>query len=95
MTDLFNKKDFVENQFISPIEIKNKEKYYYDLDNILYSNISRIDDLNSNLFFHEAGKLISNAILLFEKGYFDCAFYSLRQSLELSVTIYQEKVRCR
>lgn len=86
MTDLFNKKDFIENQFISLIEIKNKEKYYYDLDNKLYSNSSRIDDFNSYLFFHEAGKLISNAILLFEKGYFDCAFYSLRQSLELSVT---------
>lgn len=86
MADSFNKKDFVENEFISPIEIKNKEKYYYDLDNILYANSGRIDALDSNLFFIEAGKLISNAIFLFEKGYFDCAFYSLRQSLELSVT---------
>lgn len=86
MGNLFSKKDLVENEFLSPIEIKNKEEYYYDLDNILYSNVDRADALNSNLFFQEAGKLISNAILLFEKGYFDCAFYSLRQSLELSVT---------
>lgn len=86
MTNLFSKKDLVENEFLSPIKIKNKEEYYSDLDNILYSNVERVDALDSNLFFREAGKLISNSILLFEKGYFDCAFYSLRQSLELSVT---------
>jgi hypothetical protein len=28
-----------------------------------------------------------NSLKLFEKGYFDCAFYSLRQSLEISTTI--------
>ena len=38
MIDLFSKKDLVENEFLSPIEIKNKEEYYSDLDNILYKD---------------------------------------------------------
>jgi hypothetical protein len=41
----------------------------------------------ANEFFREAVQLIVNSITLFEKGYFDCAFYSLRQSLEISTTI--------
>jgi len=40
-------------------------------------------------FFEEASQLLVNAIRLFRIGYFDCAFYSLRQTLELSIgTIY-------
>lgn len=35
----------------------------------------------------ESNQLIINAIVLFEKGYFDCAYYSLRQSLELATTM--------
>ena len=38
------------------------------------------------MFFQEAGRMLINAINLFCDGYFDCAFYSLRQSFEISVT---------
>lgn len=81
----FNKTNLTENEFIYPLEIKNKEKYYYDIDNIIFAHIGRGDALNSNVFFHESGQLIINAIKLFELGYFDSAFYSLRQSLELTI----------
>lgn len=40
----------------------------------------------SNTFIRESIQLIINAIVLFEKGYFDAAFYSLRESLEVSTT---------
>lgn len=33
----------------------------------------------------ELVQLITNAISLFEKGYFDSAYYSLRQSLETAL----------
>jgi hypothetical protein len=46
-----------------------------------------LDVIYSNKFFNEAKNLIVNAIVLFEKGYFDCAFYSLRQSIEVTLTI--------
>lgn len=74
-------------QHLIPIEIKNKEEYFLDLWNIVNSWSGRKDIIYSNIFFVEAQNLITNAIILFEKGFFDCAFYSLRQSIEVSLTI--------
>ncbi len=70
-----------------PVEIKSKKSYYYDLINIEHSFTGRVDAWLSNTFIHESVQLIINAINLFEMGYFDCAYYSLRQSLELSTTM--------
>lgn len=78
---------FKESENIIPLLFKDKEQYYYDLMNIENSWTGRIDALYSNEFFREAVQMIINAIVLFEKGYFDCAFYSLRQSMEISTTI--------
>jgi len=82
--------DFIKNREsknIIPTSIPDKETYYLDLINIQNSFTSRPDATFSNDFFGEALQLIINAITLYEKGYFDCAFYSLRQSLEISTTI--------
>ncbi len=79
--------DFVknrENRYLFPVEIKNKESYYVDLMNIEFSSDGTA---LATTFLDESVQLIVNAISLFEKGYFDCAYYSLRQSLELSTTI--------
>lgn len=76
-----------EEQHLIPIKIENKDKYYSDLWDIVNSWSGRADIIYSNNFFIEAQNLITNAIVLFEKGYFDCAFYSLRQSIEVSLTI--------
>ena len=82
--------DFIkhrEEENIIPLELKNKEQYHLDLFNIHQNSTGRIDVLFANDFFMEATQLIINAITLFEKGYFDCAFYSLRQSIEIVTTI--------
>lgn len=76
-----------ESRNIIPIELDGKQQYYLDLMNIENSWTGLIDVMFSNNFFREAVQLVINAITLFEKGYFDCAFYSLRQSLELSTTV--------
>lgn len=76
-----------ENQHLVPVEIPKKESYYYDLMNIEHSFTGRVDAWLSNTFIDESAQLIVNAINLFEMGYFDCAYYSLRQSLELSTTM--------
>lgn len=76
-----------EEENIVPVELKNKEIYHLDLFNIDQSWTGRVDAMFANDFFREAIQLIINAISLFEKGYFDCAFYSLRQSLEIATTI--------
>lgn len=43
-----------------------------------------MDTPYANTFIMESVKLAVNAILLFEMGYFDCAYYSLRQSIEVA-----------
>jgi hypothetical protein len=78
---------YKENQHLIPVEIKNKGSYYYDLMNIEHSFTGRVDAWLSNTFIYESVQLIVNSINLFEMGYFDCAYYSLRQSLELSTTM--------
>ncbi|SHK68920.1 hypothetical protein SAMN04488028_107130 [Reichenbachiella agariperforans] len=75
------------SQNIVPVNIANKETYYSDLSNIENSWTGRMDAQISNTFFHEAIQLIINSIDLFERGIFDCAFYSLRQALEVSMTL--------
>lgn len=77
------------DQNIKPIELPNANKYLFDLHNISQATTGFVHALDSNLFFDEAIQLIGNAIKLFKLGYFDCAFYSLRQSIETSIgTIY-------
>mgnify|MGYP001042558826 CR=1 FL=1 len=77
----------IENENIIPNSLPEKKQYYLDLMNIEHSFTGRLDVMFSNDFFREASQLIVNAITLYEKGYFDCAFYSLRQSLEIATTI--------
>jgi len=73
-------------QNIHPIKLKDKEEYYYAVTNLQMSMTGRIDVMFVNIFFNEAIQLIKNSIVLFENGYFDVAFYSLRESLEISTT---------
>ena len=79
--------DFKEKEFLTPIKIENKEKYYYDLTNIDRSWTGRLDATLANTFIMEAQKLLVNSIVLFELGYFDCAYYSLRESIEVATTM--------
>ena len=73
-------------KFLNPFPIPNREKYYFDLDNIERSWIYPFDGY-CNLFISEAEQLLFNSLILFESGYFDCAFYSLRSAIEISTTI--------
>ena len=75
--------------YIIPIEIENKEEYIYDIKSIENSVSDRIDFVLSPKFNmnYESIQMIINAIYLFELGYFDAAFYSLRQSIEISTTM--------
>jgi len=73
---------------ICPVVLDGKERYYFDLMNIEHSWTGRIDIGNiGNTFIMEAEQQIINAIELFEHGYFDCAYYSLRSAVDLSTTM--------
>lgn len=71
---------------IHPIKLPFAEKYIYDINYIFFADTGIWDARQTNMFFQEAGRMLVNAINLFCKGYFDCAFYCLRQSFEISVT---------
>lgn len=78
---------FKMTNHLKPLSIANKEKYMRDLTNIEKSFTTRVDAWIANNFIKESCILICNSISLFELGYFDCAFYSLRQSIEVSTTM--------
>lgn len=80
--------DFRERKNIVPIQIPNKDKYYIDLLNIEDSWSGRADVISvANVFILEAEQQLRNSIELFEMGYFDCAFYSLRSAVDVATTI--------
>ncbi|AEE14728.1 hypothetical protein Thena_1103 [Thermodesulfobium narugense DSM 14796] len=92
-----------KKEYIRPVTLLNKEKFYLDLTNLRYTISERIIDFNTtendtntsslksiqilNAFLQESIQLLINSIVLFEQGYFDCAYYSLRSAIELSTTI--------
>lgn len=73
---------------IRSINLPKKENYYVDLINIEHSWSGRSDIFNiGNQFIMEAVQQLINAMELFEQGYFDCAYYSIRSAVDLSTTI--------
>lgn len=70
------------NNKLKKSTIKNKDKYIDIFNRIFcfYNNIS--GKMYLELFFEENAQLFYNSIILFEKGFKDCAFYSLRQIYE-------------
>lgn len=72
---------------IYPVTLQDRDSYIYDISNIKYNMTGRTDVWLANTFIAEASKLLINAIDLFEKGYFDCAYYSLREAIEISTTM--------
>lgn len=79
--------DWRKHQNLRVFEIPNKERYYSDLINIEHSWSGRVDGNICNTFIMEAEQQLINAIELFEQGYFDCAYYSLRSAVDVSTTM--------
>lgn len=74
---------------VHPIQLENAEEYLLDIDTIRYATTGNINVWDSNRFFEEATQMLINAIALFEQGFFDAAFYSMRESIEISIgTLY-------
>lgn len=84
----FNFFEQKEKRNLIPLELPNKKVYFFDLFELENSFVSRLDVIRiANTFLMESVQLIINAISLFESGYFDNAYYSLRQSLETALTM--------
>lgn len=86
MTDIYI--EWRKAQNIKKITLPNKEKFYQDLTNIENSWSGRLDTWQlANTFVLEAEQQLVNAIELFEMGYFDCAYFSLRSAIDVSTTL--------
>ncbi|MDP2813505.1 MAG: hypothetical protein Q8N92_03555 [Erysipelotrichaceae bacterium] len=79
--------EWIENDNIHKYSISNKDEYYDAIFNLKRSFTGRFDVKHLNNFIAESAELLVNAIRLFENGYFDAAYYSLRTSLEVSVLV--------
>ena len=80
-------------RYLQPIQIENKEYYYKLIFEVSDAFTSRLiggdffHSANINLLIKELGQLLANSIELYEWGYFDNAYYSLRSANELATII--------
>ena len=71
------------------MQLSDVDEYLFAINQIEFASTGFFRALGSNLFFNEACQCLKNSINLFLQGYFDCAFYQMRQSLEISIgTLY-------
>ena len=77
--------DYISMNKLHKFNLPDANEYIYAINNIQMATTGFINAMESNKFFAEACQMIINAIRLYQDGYFDCAFYSLRQSIELSI----------
>ncbi len=69
-----------------PLSLPKASEYLEDLNDLRFSNSGMLAEVNPFFFVNEACQLLANSVKLFELGYFDCAFYSVRQAIELSLS---------
>lgn len=71
------------------MQLKDIDEYLFAISQIQMATTGFFYAWDSNLFFNEACQCLKNSINLFQQGFFDCAFYQMRQSLETSIgTLY-------
>lgn len=70
---------------VAPIDFPQGEDYISDIEMITMSITGILEAQVSNMTLNESCMMLINAIKVFEMGFFDCAFYSLRQTIELSI----------
>lgn len=82
--------------YVKPIKIENIDEYYSLIQEISLSDTSRTfagnlsHSAHINLLIKEISILLANSLRLYEMGYFDNAYYSLRSAMNwlLSCWIY-------
>lgn len=78
--------ELIDQWNIKPMSLPRAKEYLEDLSDLQFSNSGLLAEVNPFFFINEACQLLANSVKLFELGYFDCAFYSVRQAIELSLS---------
>ena len=76
----------IEQWNIKPLLLPKASEYLKDLSDLRFADSGILTEVNPFFFINEACQLLANSVKLFELGYFDCAFYSVRQAIELSLS---------
>ena len=76
----------IEQWNIKPLSLPKANEYLEDLSDLRFADSGILTEVNPFFFINEACQLLANSVKLFELGYFDCAFYSVRQAIELSLS---------
>lgn len=71
---------------IKPLSLPRAREYLEDLSDLWFADSGILTEVNPFFFVNEACQLLANSVKLFELGFFDCAFYSVRQAIELSLS---------
>jgi hypothetical protein len=74
--------DYLKSQNKKLVTIPKRDEILLFLNSFLPFT-GQFDNLFCNWFLQESSQLIINSIFLYEDGFFDCAFYSLRQANEV------------
>lgn len=78
--------EMIEQWNIKPLSLPKASEYLEDLSDLRLTDSGILTEVNPFFFINEACQLLANSVKLFELGYFDCAFYSVRQAIELSLS---------
>lgn len=78
--------EMIEQWNIKPLSLPKASEYLEDLSDLRFADSGILTEVNPFFFINEACQLLANSVKLFELGYFDCAFYSVRQAIELSLS---------
>lgn len=70
---------------VSAIPFSQGNKYISDIESLAMSSNGIINAQIANMTLNESCMMLINAVKVFQLGFFDCAFYSLRQTIELSI----------
>lgn len=79
--------------YVIPIKIENVDEYYSLIQEISFSDTNRTfaenlsHSAHINLLIKEISILLANSLRLYEMGYFDNAYYSLRSANELATVM--------
>lgn len=68
-----------------PRNLDKVDDYVFAINQVQLAATGFVRAMGANAFFNEACQCLINAINLFQNGFFDAAFYMLRQSVEISI----------
>lgn len=71
---------------IKPFSLSRANEYLEDLNDLRFSDSGLVTEVNPFFFVNESCQLLANSVNLFKLGYFDCAFYFVREAIELSLS---------